>query len=79
VTHPQARVAALLDVTLRSTESSDEKVAQPLLGARKIVPRIHGTEDIVFRHLPVERGDEPREPFFADRRVDILIVHHPFG
>ena len=37
VPHAQPRVAALLDVARRPAEPADQKVAQPLLGARQIV------------------------------------------
>ena len=67
VPHPQARVPALLDVARRAAEPSDEKVAQPLLGAGQIVRRIHRPENRIGRHLRVERADETREAVLADR------------
>src|SRR5437870_3418966 len=47
VPHPQARMAALLDVALRAAEAADQKIAQPLLGARKIAGRIHRSENLI--------------------------------
>ena len=45
----------------------------------EISGRIHGTEDVVRGHLAIERGDEPREPVFADGRVDLGFVHASDG
>jgi hypothetical protein len=75
VAHAEPRVSSLLDVSLGSTESPDEKVSQTLLSAREIVGRIHLAENIVCRNLPIERGNETIEPFFADRSVDVDIFH----
>jgi len=69
-------MAALLDVSLRSAEPANEKVAQPLLGACEIVRWIHGREDLVAGNLPVERRNEARESLFSDNCVNILIVDH---
>ena len=59
-------MATLLDVALRAAEAADEKVTQPLLGAGEIVRRIHPAEDVVARHLSIERRDEVCESLLAD-------------
>ena len=77
VPHPQARVAALLDVALRSAEAAHQEIAQPLLGARKVVRRIHRSEDVVGGHLRVKRPDQPLKALFANLRVDLASVMVP--
>ena len=74
VAHAQTRVPSLLDVTLRAAEASDQKVAEPLLGAGKILGRIHRAQHIVGRHLFVERRDKTRETVVADGGKDVLLV-----
>ncbi len=73
VPHAKARMTALLHVSLRSAEAADEKVPQAQFGAIEIVLRIHGTEDVIGGNLPVKRGDEALETFFADLLVDIAV------
>src|SRR5262245_476388 len=73
--HPQARMPALLDVTRRSAEASDQKLAQPFLRADQVVRRIHRAEHIVVRHLRVERAHESRKAILADGRIDLFFVH----
>ena len=66
--HPQTWMAALLDVSLRSAEPADEEVAQPLLGAREIVRRVHDSENVVARHLAIKaamRRVNPSSPMTA--------------
>jgi len=74
VAHPEARVAALLDVALRAAEAADQKVTQPLLGGGEIASRIHRAEDLVAGDLPVERRDEALEAVFADGGLHVLVV-----
>jgi len=77
VSHPQPRVSALLHVALRPPEPADEKVAQPLLGACEIPWRIHRPENLVAGHLLVKGGNEAAKAVFADRRVDVSVLHEP--
>ena len=72
--HPQARVAALLDVALRPAEAAHEEIAQPLLGAGEIVLGIHRPQDVVGGDLAVEESDEALEPVLADGGVDFCVV-----
>src|SRR6185503_15778736 len=72
--HAQPRVAALLDVALRSAEAAHQEVAQPLLGAGEIRLGIHWSEDVVGGDLAVEQADEALEAFLADGLVDLCVV-----
>ena len=52
--HPQSRMAARFLVSRRAAEAADQEFAQPMLGARQVVFRIHRPEHIVSRHLRIE-------------------------
>ena len=54
VPHSQPGMSALGDIALGAAKSIDEKVAQTLLGARQVMPRIHRTQDVIVWHLCVE-------------------------
>ena len=71
----QARVPALLDVSLRTTEAADQKLAQPGLGARKIFGRIHRSQDVIVRHLSIERVHQTCETVFADQGKYVELLH----
>lgn len=75
VPHPQARMPALLHVTRGAAETADKEVTQALLGAGKIVGRIHRPKDGVGRHLPVKRRYQATKAVFADRGVDFMVFH----
>jgi len=79
VPHPQPRMAALLDIAGWTAEPANEKIAQSNLCAVQISRRIHRTENVVARHLGIERADQPGEPFFANTRIDLLVsqIHNP--
>ena len=66
-------MAALLDVSLWPAESADQEFLQPLFRARQIVGRIHRPEDVVARHLRVERPNQPCEAFLADLPVNLTL------
>ena len=70
VTHAQARVAALFAIAHWPAEALDEEVSQALFGAMEVLLRVHREEDVVGGDATVERGDETREPFFSDQRVN---------
>lgn len=72
VAHPQARMAALLDVARRSAEAADQKVAQPFFGAGQVVGRVHRAEHLVRRDLRVERADQAGKPVFPNPFVDLF-------
>ena len=75
VPHAKARVAALLDVTLGTTEPANEEIPEALLGPGEIRTRIHGTEDVVRWDLPVKRGDQTMKAVFADGGIDLVLFH----
>ena len=71
--HSQSRMAPLLDIVLRSAEPEDQKIAEALFGSRHIVLRIHGPEDVIVRHLLVERGHESLKSLGSNRGVNVLV------
>ncbi len=71
VSHAQAGVAALLLVARRAAEAADQEVTQPGLRAGHIILRIHRPEQIVRRHLGVERLHQPLEAVFPNARKDL--------
>ena len=73
VPHPQSRMAALLDILLRSAETEDQKIAEALFGSCHIVFRIHGPEDVIVRHLLVKRGHESLKSLVSNRGVNVLV------
>jgi len=73
--HAKARVTALLDVTLGTTEPADEEVPEALLGPAEIRTRIHGTENVVRWDLPVKRGNQTMKAVFADGSIDLMLFH----
>ena len=73
--HTQAGMPPGFQIALRPAEAEDKKFAEALFGASQIMARIHGPEDVVLRHLPVERGYEAVKSILSDERVDFLIVH----
>jgi len=69
-------MAALLDVRGGPSESINQKIAQPLFSAFKIVGRIERPQHIVAGNLPVERRNEPLKSRRAHRGVHVLFVHY---
>jgi hypothetical protein len=59
-------MSSLFNVSLRSAETTDEESPQSVFGSFKIVRRVHRSEDLVGRYLPIKRGDESLKSFFAD-------------
>lgn len=72
VAHPQARVAALIDVVLRPAEAVQQEPAEARFGARQILRRIHRAQDLVFRHLRIERAHETRESLVSYARENLV-------
>ena len=77
VPRTKARMTTLFDVPWRAAEPADQKVAEPLLGTRKIVRRVHRPEDVVVRDTAIERSREPGEPVIADQSVNVNLLHGP--
>ena len=73
--HPQPRMSPVLDVAFRSSESVNQKIAQPLLRAGEIFLPIHWPEQIIPRHLPVKRGNQSCKAVFPDSRIDLVRFH----
>ena len=65
-------MAALFDVARRPTKTSDKKVAQPFLSPNEIICRIHRAENVIARHLAIERVHEPRKTLLSDAFVDLF-------
>jgi len=75
VPHAKARMTALLDVALWTTEPADEEVPEALLGPGEIRTGIHVTEDVIRWDLPVERGDQTMKTVFADGGINLVLFH----
>jgi len=74
VAHAQARVAARFDVSIGPAEAPDEKVAEALFSRRKLIPGVHGAEDLVARHVSIERRDESGESLFAEDAENFIFL-----
>ena len=71
VPHAQARVPALLNVSLRPPKPADQEISQPFLGAVKVLGRIHWSEDVVGGHFRVKRRHQPGKAFLANLPVNL--------
>ena len=71
VPHPQARVAALLDVSLWPAEASHQEVLQPLFRSSQVISWVHRPEDVVGRHLSVKSRNEPGKAVLANLTVNL--------
>ena len=74
----EARMTALLDITLRTAETVDQKIAKTDFRGLTLVLGVHGPEDIVLRDLTIEGADEADETVFSDQGVKIFVVHKSF-
>jgi hypothetical protein len=75
VPHAQSGMAARFDISRRSSEPEDQKVAEAMFGAGEIVFSVHRPEKIVMRNPPVERGDQARETLVTDQAINFLFLH----
>jgi hypothetical protein len=73
--HTKSRMAALLDIAFRTAEAKDQKITQPLFGAREIVLRVYRPEDIVARDLPVKSRDEAPKTIFPKYGKHLVFLH----
>lgn len=73
VAHAQPRMPALFDVARRPAKAANQEIAEPDFGSRKVVGGIHRSEDVVARHLRIERVDKPGETLLADMRIDLVL------
>lgn len=75
MTRPEPRMSPPLDVTQGTTESADQEIAQAFFGTREIGRRIHWAENVVGRHLCIERAHEPRKALLANSCKHIVVGH----
>jgi hypothetical protein len=71
----QAWMASLFDVSVRAAEPTDQEISEALLSTREIPRRIHGSQKIILRDLPIEGGHQARETFRADHGVNFEFLH----
>jgi hypothetical protein len=75
VPHAEPRMAALLDVLLRTTETVDQKAAQPLLGGGQVATAIQRPKNFIVRDLAVESGGQTLESLLTDGGVNFVFFH----
>ena len=62
----QTGVSPLGDVAFRSPKAIDQEIAKASFGGFALACRIHRSQNVVLRDLPVKGGDETSETFFPD-------------
>ncbi len=77
VPHPQARVASIVDISLRTAKAKYQEIAKALFRPLQVVYRVHGAEDVVARHLAIKRCHQTGKSFLSDSRVYVLVFHEP--
>ena len=68
-------MASLFDVSLRPSEPADQEIAEALLGTGKIRCRVHRPQKVILRNLSIEGGDQARETFRANHRINFEFLH----
>ena len=68
-------MASLFDVSLRSSEPTDQEISEALLSTREVLRRIHGSQEVVLRDLPIEGGDQARETFRTNHGINVEFLH----
>ena len=63
----------MLRVAFWSAEALDKKFAEALLRACHVVTGVERAEDVVGRHLSIERGDKTLEAVFADHCINLSV------
>jgi hypothetical protein len=71
----EARMAPLFDVSLRPSEPADQEISKALLGTREILRRVHGSQKVILRNLSIEGGNQARETFRANHRINFEFLH----
>jgi hypothetical protein len=71
----KAGMASLFDILLRPSKPADQEISEALLGAWKIRRRVHCPQKIVLRNLSIEGGDQARETFRANHRINFEFLH----
>jgi len=65
----------LFDVSLRPPEPTDQEISVALLCTWEILRRVHGSQKVVLRDLPIEGGDQARETFRANHGINFEFLH----
>jgi hypothetical protein len=68
-------VPSLFDVKRRSPKSVNQEIPQPLLSTRKILGRIHWTQQIIRRYLPIESRYQALKSLRPDNRINLMFFH----
>ena len=68
-------MASLFDVSLRPSEPTDQEISKALLSAGEILRRVHGSQKVILRDLPIEGSDQARETFRADHGINFQFLH----
>jgi hypothetical protein len=68
-------MASLFDVSLRPPEPTNQEISKALLSTREILRLVHGSQNVVLRHQPIEGGDQARETFSANHRINFDFLH----
>ena len=68
-------MAPLFDVGLRPSEPADQEISEALLGTWEICRRVHRPQKVILRNLSIEGGDQAREAFRANHRINLELLH----
>lgn len=71
----EAGMSTFVDVFLGASKTIDQEISKTLLGALKVIARIHGAQNIIVRDLAIKGGDQARETFFSDDRINVSFFH----
>ena len=65
----------MFDIDGRPPKSINQEIAESLFRARKIIGRIHRTQDIIRGNLTVERAYKPFKALIADGWINLVLFH----
>ena len=68
-------MASLFDVSVRPPEPTDQEISEAPLSTREILRRVHGSQKVILRDLPIEGGDQARETFRANHGINFEFLH----
>jgi len=68
-------MATLLDVPLRPAKPKNQKIPEPQPSGFQVVRRIHQTQQVILRNLPVKCEGQTLKPVLADRGVHLVFFH----
>jgi hypothetical protein len=71
----QPGMTALFNVGLRTAETKDEEIAEPLPRSFQILRRVHRPENVVARDLSIKRVDKALESVLTDGGINVLLFH----